>query len=193
FIALADTLKQNAEVVVRTLKSKGIDVWMMTGDNETTARAISHELGIDHFISNVLPKDKAMRIKGLQDKGRNVAMVGDGINDAPALIQADTGIAIGSGSEIAIEAGELILVRNDLRDVNVSLELSKRIYSKIRQNMFWALFYNALMIPIAGGLFSSIGISMRPELAALAMSMSSVSVVTNSLLLRKFKIRDDIS
>jgi len=189
-LALADTLKENTPGVVRDLRSRGIDVWMITGDNENTARAIAHEIGIDHFISNVLPNDKAKKIRELQGQGRNVAMVGDGINDAPALIQSDTGIAIGSGAEIAIEAGEIVLVKSDMRDVNVSFSLARRIYSKIRQNMFWALFYNTLMIPVAAGLFSSYGVNMRPELAALAMSMSSVSVVTNSLLLRKFNIKD---
>ena len=190
-IALADTLKDEAAEVIGQLKKEGISVWMITGDNENTAKAISKRLGIDNFISNVLPTQKAMKIKELQEKGSNVAMVGDGINDAPALIQADTGIALGSGSEIAIESGEIILVRDVIGDVNVSLSLSRRIYSKIRQNMFWALFYNTIMIPLAAGSFSSYGINMRPELAALAMSMSSVSVVTNSLLLRRFKIKED--
>ncbi|HOP09131.1 MAG TPA: heavy metal translocating P-type ATPase, partial [Candidatus Methanofastidiosa archaeon] len=189
-VALADTVKDNAPRAVADLRRRGISVWMITGDNENTARAISHQLGIDNFMSNILPKDKALKIKELQDGGKKVAMVGDGINDAPALIQADAGIAIGSGSEIAIESGEIILVGDDIGDVNVSLSLSKSIYSKIMQNMFWALFYNSLMIPIAAGLLSGHGINMRPELAALAMSMSSVSVVSNSLLLRRFKMKD---
>jgi Cu+-exporting ATPase len=189
WIVVADTVKPEARSVVEALNSMGITVRMLTGDNETTARSIAASIGIEHVIADVLPEDKAHEVEALQKTGEQVAMVGDGINDAPALIQADAGIAIGSGSDIAIESGDIVLVRNDLRDVVGAFSLSERIYGKIRQNMFWALVYNVVMIPVAAGLFSSVGITMRPEFAALAMSLSSVSVVTNSLLLRNVKIR----
>jgi Cu+-exporting ATPase len=182
FIAVADTLKENAEEVVRGLKNEGIQVVMLTGDNERTARAIGAKVGIDRIIANVLPGDKAKVIKELQAEGKVVAMVGDGINDSPALAQADIGIAIGSGSDIAKETGGIILVKDDLRDVIKSIKLSKATMKKIKQNLFWALFYNTAAIPIA-----ALGL-LNPIIAAAAMAISSLSVVSNSALLKAIKI-----
>ena len=155
---------------------------MLTGDNERTARAIGEKLGIERIIANVLPGDKAKVIKELQAEGKVVAMVGDGINDAPALAQSDIGIAIGSGSDVAKETGGIILVKDDLRDVIKSIRLSKTTMRKIKQNLFWAFFYNPVAIPIA-----AFGL-LNPIIAAAAMSLSSLSVVSNSALLKTVKI-----
>jgi len=181
-IAVADTLKEHAEDVVNGLKAEGIQVIMLTGDNERTAKAIGAKLGIERIIANVLPGDKAKVIKDLQAEGKVVAMVGDGINDAPALAQSDIGIAIGSGSDVAKETGGIILVKDDLRDVIKSIRLSKATMRKIKQNLFWAFFYNTAAIPIAALGF------LNPIIAAAAMSISSLSVVTNSALLKTVKI-----
>lgn len=181
-IAIADTLKEHSIEIIKELKENNIDVIMLTGDNYKTARAISKKLGIDNVISNVLPDEKAKVIKKLQEDGKTVAMVGDGINDSPALAQADIGIAIGSGSDIAKETGGIILVKDDLRDVLRSIKLSKVTMKKIKQNLFWAFFYNTISIPIA-----ALGL-LNPIIAAGAMSISSLSVVTNSALLRFAKI-----
>jgi Cu+-exporting ATPase len=182
FIAVADTLKEHAEDVVNGLKAEGVQVIMLTGDNERTAKAIGAKLGIERIIANVLPGDKAKVIKDLQAEGKVVAMVGDGINDAPALAQSDIGIAIGSGSDVAKETGGIILVKDDLRDVIKSIRLSKATMRKIKQNLFWAFFYNTAAIPIA-----AFGL-LNPIIAAAAMSISSLSVVTNSALLKTVKI-----
>lgn len=182
FIAVADTLKEYAEDVVKDLKAEGIQVVMLTGDNERTARAIGAKLGIERIVANVLPGDKAKVIKELQAEGKVVAMVGDGINDAPALAQSDIGIAIGSGSDVAKETGGIILVKDDLRDVIKSIRLSKATMRKIKQNLFWAFFYNTVAIPIA-----AFGL-LNPIIAAAAMSLSSLSVVSNSALLKTVKI-----
>ena len=181
-IAVADILKENAEEVVKGLKSEGVQVIMLTGDNEKTARAIGAQVGIDRIIANVLPGDKAKIIKELQSEGKVVAMVGDGINDSPALAQSDIGIAIGSGSDVAKETGGIILVKDDLRDVIMSIKLSKATMRKIKQNLFWAFFYNTAAIPLA-----AFGL-LNPIIAAAAMSISSLSVVTNSALLKRVKI-----
>ena len=181
-IAVADTLKEHAEDVVNGLKAEGVQVIMLTGDNERTAKAIGAKLGIERIIANVLPGDKAKVIKDLQAEGKVVAMVGDGINDAPALAQSDIGIAIGSGSDVAKETGGIILVKDDLRDVIKSIRLSKATMRKIKQNLFWAFFYNTAAIPIAALGF------LNPIIAAAAMSISSLSVVTNSALLKTVKI-----
>jgi Cu+-exporting ATPase len=181
-IAVADTLKEHAEDVVKGLKAEGVQVVMLTGDNERTARAIGAKVGIDRIIANVLPGDKAKVIKELQAEGKVVAMVGDGINDAPALAQSDIGIAIGSGSDVAKETGGIILVKDDLRDVIKSIKLSRATMRKIKQNLFWAFFYNIAAIPIA-----AIGL-LNPIIAAAAMSVSSLSVVTNSAMLKRVKI-----
>lgn len=181
-IAVADTLKENAEDVVRGLKAEGIQVVMLTGDNERTAKAIGSKVGIDRIIANVLPGEKAKVIKDLQAEGKVVAMVGDGINDSPALAQAEIGIAIGSGSDVAKETGGIILVRDDLRDVIKGIKLSKATMRKIKQNLFWAFIYNTVGIPIA-----AFGL-LNPIIAAAAMALSSLSVVTNSALLKGVKI-----
>jgi Cu+-exporting ATPase len=186
-IAVADTVKETSKEAVEKLKNLGIAVWMMTGDNTRTAKAIASQVGIDNVLAEVLPQDKANEVKNLQGTGKKVAMVGDGINDAPALAQADLGIAMGSGTDVAMETGGIVIVKNDLRDVVHALELSKSTVSKIQQNMFFALFYNVIGIPIAARVFSFIGLMLKPELAGLAMALSSVSVVGNSLLLRRYQ------
>lgn len=182
FIAVADTLKENAEDVIKGLKNEGIEVVMLTGDNERTAKAIGSKVGIERIISNVLPGDKAKVIKVLQNEGKVVAMVGDGINDSPALAQADLGIAIGSGSDVAKETGGIILVRDDLRDVIKSIKLSRATLRKIKQNLFWAFIYNSVGVPIA-----AFGL-LNPIIAAAAMALSSLSVVANSALLKGVRI-----
>ncbi|TSC97452.1 MAG: Cu2+-exporting ATPase [Candidatus Peregrinibacteria bacterium Greene1014_49] len=185
-IAVADTLKETSKEAIERLKKMGISVIMISGDNKRTADAIARQLGIEHVLAEVLPEDKALRIKELQSQGKRVAMVGDGINDAPALAQANLGIAMGSGTDIAMETGGIVLVKNDVRDVVTAIKLSRATVSKIHQNMFFALFYNVIGIPIAARVFIEWGIVLRPELAGLAMAMSSVSVVSNSLLLKGF-------
>jgi Cu+-exporting ATPase len=182
FIAVADTLKENAAEVISGLKGLGVEVVMLTGDNERTAQAIGGGIGIERIVANVLPGDKAKVIKELQERGKVVAMVGDGINDAPALAQADIGIAIGSGSDVAKETGGIILVRDNLMDVIRSILLSRATMRKIKQNLFWAFFYNSVGIPIA-----AFGL-LNPIIAAAAMALSSLSVVGNSALLKRVKI-----
>ena len=161
---------------------------MISGDNKETCRAIAAELGIQRYFAEVLPTLKSDIIRKLQNEGHKVAMVGDGINDAPALAQADVGIAIGSGSDIARETGGMILMRDDLRDVVAGIQLSRKTMSKIKQNLFWAFAYNVALIPVAAGLlYVLIGVLLNPILSGAAMAMSSVTVVTNSLSLRRFK------
>jgi Cu+-exporting ATPase len=187
YIAVADTIKSTSAEAIAQMKKLGITVCMITGDNARTAKAIGMQVGIDDILSEVLPENKALEIKMLQAGGKKVAMIGDGINDAPALIQADLGIAMGSGADVAMESGGIVMMRNDLRDVLTSIELSRQTVGKIRENMFFALFYNILGIPVAAGLFSIFGFILKPELAGLAMALSSVSVVLNSLLLNTFR------
>jgi len=183
-IAVADTLKPRSREAVMELKSMGLDVVMMTGDNERAAQAIAKQAGIDRVLANVLPWEKTEQVRKLQASGEVVAMVGDGINDAPALAQADIGIAIGSGSDIAKETGGIILIKDDVMDVARSIKLSKATMKKIKQNLFWALIYNAAGIPVAAlGLLS-------PMIAAAAMAFSSVSVIGNSSLLRRFRFEN---
>ena len=190
-LALADTTKESAKIAVDDLKSKGKEVIMLTGDNERTAKSIATQLGIDRVIAQVLPQQKEQVISGLKSEGKIVAMVGDGINDAPALAVADLGIAIGSGTDVAKETGGIILIKGDVRDVSIALELGKKTVTKIMQNLFWAFAYNTGLIPIAGGaLVPLLGVGIfgwLPMLAALAMAMSSVTVVGNSILLNRYK------
>ena len=185
-IAIADTLKSTSAEAVRQLRAHGIAVVMVTGDNRRTADAIGRTIGIDRVIAEVLPGEKAAEVKALQERGERVAFVGDGINDAPVLAQADVGIAIGSGTDIAIESGEIVLVRDDLLDAVAALELSKKVMGRIRENIFWAFAYNAALIPVGAGiLYPFFGFVFRPKLA-LAMAASSVTVVTLSLLLKGY-------
>jgi len=186
-IAVADTLKEDATIAVNSLKSMGIKVGMITGDNRKTAESIAKRLGLQLVYSEILPGDKARIIKELKEKGEVVAMVGDGINDAPALAAADVGIAIGGGTDIAKETGGIILVRNRLLDVPASILLSKRVVSKIKQNLFWAFAYNIVLIPIAAGLlYPLLGILLNPVFAAIAMAASSISVTANSMTLNRW-------
>ncbi|MDD3263188.1 MAG: heavy metal translocating P-type ATPase [Candidatus Absconditabacteria bacterium] len=185
-IAVADTIKENSAAAIKTLQKRGIKTYMITGDNQKTAQAIAEQVGITNVFAQVLPEHKASKVKELQTQGWKVVMVGDGINDAPALTQADVGIAMGSGTDVAIEAGGVVIMKNDISDVLTAIKLSKETVGKIRQNMFFALLYNSMGIPIAGGALAVRGITLKPEFAGLAMAMSSVSVVINSLLLKFF-------
>ena len=187
-IAIQDVPKPSSKKAIAELKKRGLKTVMLTGDNQNVAEAIAQEVGIDQVIAGVLPTEKANEIKKLQDAGNKVAFVGDGINDAPALSTADVGIAMGSGTDIAIESGGIVLVQNDLMGVVRALEISKKTFNRIKLNLFWALIYNTIGIPIAAGLFMNLGLTLSPELAGLAMAFSSVSVVTSSLLLNKTKI-----
>lgn len=187
-IAIQDVPKASSKQAIAELKKRGLKTVMLTGDNQNVAEAIGREVGIDQVIAGVLPTEKAAEIKKLQDEGNKVAFVGDGINDAPALSTADVGIAMGSGTDIAIESGGIVLVQNDLMGVVRALEISKKTFNRIKLNLFWALIYNTIGIPIAAGLFMAFGVQLSPELAGLAMAFSSVSVVTSSLLLNKTKI-----
>ncbi|MFH0701124.1 MAG: heavy metal translocating P-type ATPase [Candidatus Woesearchaeota archaeon] len=187
-IAVADEIKEDSPEAIRRLKKLGLRVYMITGDNQRTAQAIAKKVGIEHFFAEVLPEHKASHVKELQKKGK-VAMVGDGINDAPALAQADIGIAMGSGTDVAMESGSIVLMRNSLLDIPKAIKLSKITMSKIKQNMFWALFYNVLGIPVAAGvLYPFTGWLLSPMIAGGAMALSSVSVVTSSLLLKRKKL-----
>ena len=185
---MADTLNEHSAEAVRTLQQMGLEVIMITGDNQRTANAIARQVGVNRVLSEVLPSEKATEIKRLQAEGKVVAMVGDGINDAPALAQANIGIAVGSGTDVAIETGDIVLIKNDLRDVVVAIQLSRATMKKIRQNLFWAFFYNIVLIPLAAGAFYPIlHVLFNPVYAAAAMASSSVTVVTNASLLRRFK------
>jgi len=187
-LAVSDTIKEGAVEAVNSLKNMNINVAILTGDNKRTAYAIARKLGVNLVFAEVLPNDKAYIVKKLREEGKTVAMVGDGVNDAPALTQADVGIAIGSGTDIAKEAGGIILVRNDPRDVVVAIQLSRRTVRKIKENLFWAFIYNVALIPVAAGALYPLGILLNPIYAAMAMASSSITVTVNSMLLNRFKI-----
>ena len=202
-IAVADKLKPESRIAVDEIQATGIEVVMLTGDNSATAQSIASEVGIDRVVAEVLPADKAEQVKALQSEGKTVAMVGDGINDAPALVQADVGIAIGTGADVAIESADVALVGGDLRSVPVVMRLSRATMRVVRQNLFWAFAYNVALIPVAAGVlypvFASGGVPealrpvlgeygfLNPILAAGAMAISSLCVVSNSLRLKRFK------
>ena len=184
-IAVADEVKRTSAHAVAELRRLGIESWMITGDNERTAKAIAAKAGIANFFARVMPEQKAEYVKKLQAEGKTVAMVGDGVNDAPALAAADIGIAMGSGTDVAMESGSVVLMRSDPMDVPRAIRLGRATMGKIRQNMFWALIYNVVGIPVAAGLlYSSTGWLLSPIFAGGAMALSSVSVVTNALTLK---------
>ncbi|MCK4757994.1 MAG: HAD-IC family P-type ATPase, partial [Thermoplasmata archaeon] len=186
-VAITDPLKPTSGKAIQSLKKMGLEVGMVTGDNSRTAKAIASQIGIDTVLSEVLPGDKAAEVRKLQDEGKVVAFVGDGINDAPALAQADVGIAIGSGTDVAIESGDIVLMKDDLLDAVGGIQLSRKVLVRIKQNLFWAFAYNSALIPVAAGILVPLaGIHFRPEFAGLAMAMSSVTVVSLSLMLRNY-------
>jgi P-type Cu2+ transporter len=188
-LALADAPRDTAAAAVRELHAMNIQVAMLTGDNQTTARRIADQLGIDTVIAEVLPADKSAKIAELQRAERRVAMVGDGVNDAPALAVADLGIAIGAGTDVAIETAEVVLMRSDPLDVPTALRIGKGTLRKMRQNLGWAIGYNAVALPIAAGVFEpTFGLLLRPEIAALTMSGSSLLVAVNALLLKRLPL-----
>jgi Cu+-exporting ATPase len=189
FIAVADTVKKSAAAGIQQLLKRNIEVVIITGDNKRTARAIAEKLGIKRILADVLPDKKEAEVKKIQFEGKKVAMIGDGINDAPALAAADVGIAMGTGTDVAIEAADITLINTDLKTVAAAIELSKKTMRTIKINLFWAFGYNVVLIPVAMGVLYPIWhITLNPILASAAMAMSSVSVVTNSLLLKRVRI-----
>jgi len=187
-IAMADLIRYESREAVKKLKDEGLEVAMLTGDNKQTAAYVAKELGLDTFFAEVLPDQKANTIKSLQDKGKRVAMVGDGINDAPALVQANVGIAIGTGTDVAVESADIVLIKNDPRDVSKLVTLSRKTMRKMNENLFWATGYNVIAIPVAAGILVPFGVVLPPEVAAITMTLSSISVTINALLLRRAKI-----
>ncbi|MCI9063519.1 MAG: heavy metal translocating P-type ATPase, partial [Clostridia bacterium] len=193
-IAVADTIKEESYKAIQELKRKNLEVVMLTGDNKIVADTIGNELEIDKVIAEVLPQDKEKEVSNLQKQGKKVAFVGDGINDSPALVKSDVGLAIGSGTDIAIESADIVLMKNNLLDVVTAISLSKAVIRNIKMNLFWAFFYNTIGIPIAAGLFYlSLGWKLNPMIGAAAMSLSSVCIVTNALRLRNFKVNYNVN
>jgi len=188
YITLTDVIKEESYKAVKNLHAMGIKVAMLTGDNETVAKEVSEKLGIDTYFANVLPEDKYSYIQELQEKGNTVLMVGDGINDAPALTQADAGVAIGTGTDVAVESGDVVLMDSDPSDIARLIVLSKKVYVKMIQNLIWALGYNIIAIPAAAGVFAVWGFFLRPEIGALVMSLSTVIVVVNALTLKRIEL-----
>lgn len=188
YIILADSIKENSFKTVKELHKRGIKVAMLTGDNQNVARNVSKKLNIDQYFADILPEDKYKYIKNIQDKGNTVLMVGDGVNDAPALIQANIGVAIGAGTDIAVESGDVVLMNNDPLDIIKVIILSKKVYQKMIENLIWALGYNIIAIPSAAGVFAGLGFFLRPEVGALIMSLSTVIVVINALMLKRNKL-----
>ena len=189
FIVISDKIKEESKQAIQTLTREGIEVIMLTGDNEETAKAVADKVGLKHFKAKMLPEDKLNEIKALQEQGKIVAMAGDGINDAPALAQSNVGIAMGTGTDVAIESADITLVKGDLSDISKAKILSKKVMRNIKENLFFALIYNTIGVPIAAGvLYPFFGILLSPMIAALAMSFSSVSVITNALRLRTVKL-----
>jgi Cu2+-exporting ATPase len=188
-LGIADAVRETSAAAVSALHQAGVRVVMLTGDNEQTARRIAGELGIDEVIAEVLPQDKAAHVAALQQAGRRVAMVGDGVNDSPSLVQADVGIAVGAGTDVAIEAADVVLMRSDPLDVPVALTIGRGTLRKMRQNLAWAVGYNAIALPIAAGVFEpAFGLVLRPEIAALSMSGSSFLVAVNALMLKRLRL-----
>jgi P-type Cu2+ transporter len=187
-LAIADAPRETATQAVAALRDLGIRPVMLTGDNRATAERIAAEIGIDEVIAEVLPGDKAAKVAELQREGRKVAMVGDGVNDAPALAQADVGIAIGAGTDVAIETAEVVLMRSDPLDVATAVSIGRGTVRKMRQNLGWAIGYNSLAIPIAAGVFEPFGLTLRPEIAAISMSGSSVLVAVNAVSLKRLRL-----
>ena len=193
-IGVADVPKPEADHAIRALRGLGMDVWMLTGDNHTTAEALANQLDIsrDRVLAGMFPQDKARKVKELQEKGCVVAMIGDGVNDSPALAQADLGVAIGAGTQIAMEAASMVLIRSDLQDLVVAFDLAKVVFKRIKMNFMWAIIYNVISIPFAAGVwFPWTHMTLPPHYAGLAMALSSISVVISSLLLKRYKRPDD--
>ena len=189
FVSIFDAIKESSAAAIKELMGQGVEVIMLTGDNENTAKAVADELGLASYKAGCLPEDKLKEIKKLQAEGKIVAMAGDGINDAPALAQADIGIAMGTGTDVAIESAKITLVKGDLQGIVKAKNLSHAVMKNIKQNLFFAFFYNVLGVPIAAGvLYPFFGILLSPMIAALAMSFSSVSVIVNALRLRNLKL-----
>jgi Cu2+-exporting ATPase len=187
-IAMADLIREESREAVKALKEQGLEVAMLTGDNKQTAAYVARELDLNTYFAEVLPDQKANSIKTLQAQGKRVTMVGDGINDAPALVQSDVGVAIGAGTDVAVESADVVLIKNDPRDVARLIRLSKKTMQKMNQNLVWATGYNVIAIPIAAGALVPVGIVLAPEFAAITMSLSSISVTINALLLRRAKL-----
>ena len=186
-ITLMDKIKPSSKKAIDELHKMGIETYMLTGDNEKTASSVANAVGIDNVMANVLPNDKLDKVQALQNEGKRVLFVGDGINDAPALSQADVGVAMGNGTDIAMESGDIVIMEGDLENVVASIQFSKKVMTRIKENLFWAFAYNMLLVPAAAGLlFLLFGIVFKPEWAGLAMALSSVTVISLSLLLKRY-------